>query len=121
VACWPVFLAGTVLAVAGAEVPYVPTPKEAVRGRFLRLAWPHLVLLAAYLVTVWTLTVTRLLHTSEGVLVLSSEATWGMAGFATVAALSSVGAIYAAWEARAQRPDEAWRSIDPERIGGALL
>ena len=121
VACWPVFLAGTVLAVAGAEVRYVPTAKEAVRGRFLRLAWPHLMLLVAYLVTVWTLTVTRLLHTSEGVLVLSSEATWGMAGFATVAALSSVGAIYAAWEARAQRRDEAWRSIDPERIGGALL
>src|SRR5206468_9128622 len=38
--CWPVFFAGTLLAVARADIPYIPTAKEAVRGRFLRLAWP---------------------------------------------------------------------------------
>ena len=42
IACWPVFLAGTLLAIVRADVPYIPTAKEAVRGRFVRLAWPQL-------------------------------------------------------------------------------
>ncbi|MGH7555787.1 MAG: glycosyltransferase family 2 protein, partial [Longimicrobiales bacterium] len=55
VACWPVFMAGTVLALLRADIPYIPTEKRAVRGRFLRLAWPHLVLLFVYAATMaWT-------------------------------------------------------------------
>src|SRR5688572_13545179 len=45
VACWPVYAAGTLLAIVRADIPYIPTAKEAVRGRFLRLAWPQLLLL----------------------------------------------------------------------------
>src|SRR5207249_2156626 len=45
-ACWPVFLVGTVLAVVRREIPYIPTAKEAVRGRFVRVAWPQLAMIA---------------------------------------------------------------------------
>ena len=34
--CWPVFLVGTLGSPCGAEIPYIPTAKEAIRGRFLR-------------------------------------------------------------------------------------
>lgn len=118
VACWPVFLAGTVLALARREIPYVPTAKEAVRGRFLRLAWPHLALLAAYLATVGRVAHTRLLSTPEGDLGLSAEAVWGMVAFATFAAVLSLGGVYAAWEARNPPSGVPWEGIDPEHIGG---
>ncbi|HLL46974.1 MAG TPA: glycosyltransferase family 2 protein, partial [Longimicrobiaceae bacterium] len=97
VACWPVFLAGTVLAVLRAEIPYVPTAKEAVRGRFLRLAWPHLLVCGAYAATLARVVYVRLASTPEGALALSSEAVWGMMGFATLATATSLGALYAAW------------------------
>ena len=119
VACWPVFLAGTVLAVARAEIPYVPTAKEAVRGRFLRLAWPHLLVLGAYLATLARVAFVRLERTPEGALALSSEAVWGMVGFATVAAAATLGALYAAWEARTPPAGSPWDEIDPTRIGEA--
>ena len=47
-ACWPVVLVGTILAIFRADVPYIPTAKEAVRGRFLRLAWPQLLLIIGF-------------------------------------------------------------------------
>ncbi|MEO5509431.1 MAG: glycosyltransferase family 2 protein [Longimicrobiales bacterium] len=116
VACWPIFLAGTVLAIARAEIPYIPTAKEAVRGRFFRLAWPLLVLLVLYTVTVgWTI-YNRLLLESAGTLVLTSQAVWGMIGFATLAAMLSVGGVYAAWQARTPGAGAAWDDIDLELI-----
>jgi cellulose synthase (UDP-forming) len=119
VACWPVFLAGTVLAVARAEIPYIPTAKEAVRGRFLRLAWPHLLLIALYLVTLARTLYMRLLHVSEGSLLLTAEAVWAMAGFATFAAAMASGGVYAAWQARTTPPDTAWDRIDVNAVAEA--
>jgi cellulose synthase (UDP-forming) len=118
VACWPVFLAGTVLALARMEIPYIPTAKEAVRGHFLRLAWPHLLLLAGFLLTLGYVLHTRLLRTPEGALALSSEAVWGMVGFAGIAVLTTVGGLYGAWEARHPSRDLPWDSVDIETMGG---
>jgi cellulose synthase (UDP-forming) len=117
IACWPVFLAGTVLAVLRAEIPYVPTAKEAVRGRFVRLAAPHLLLLTAYCATVGLTLHTRLLRTPEGSLMLTAEAVWGMVAFATVAAALTAGGIYAAWQARTPPEGSAWNEIDVSRLG----
>jgi cellulose synthase (UDP-forming) len=117
VACWPVFLAGTVLAVLRAEIPYVPTAKEAVRGRFLRLAWPHLLVCGAYAATLARVVYVRLASTPEGALALSSEAVWGMMGFASLATATSLGALYAAREARTPPAGAPWDEIDPTRIG----
>jgi cellulose synthase (UDP-forming) len=117
VACWPVFLAGTVLAIARTEIPYIPTAKEARRGRFLRLAWPHLLLAAVYLITLGYTLYTRLLRTPQAMIVLTAEAVWAMVGFATVALVLASGGIVAAWQARSTPSGAAWDDVDVESIG----
>ena len=112
------FLAGTVLAVLHAEIPYIPTAKEAVRGRFLRLAWPQLVLIGLYVVTITRVFVMRTRGTSEGSLELSAEAVWGMIAFATLPVIASFGTLFAAWQARRLPAAAPWETIDVDTIGG---
>jgi cellulose synthase (UDP-forming) len=118
-ACWPIFLAGTVLAIVRAEIPYIPTAKEARRGRFLRLAWPQLALFIVYFATLWRIIAERLYDTLEGSLELSSQAVWGMVGFATLPVVLSGGALYAAWQSRRPAPGNPWDVVDVSRIGGS--
>lgn len=116
VACWPVYLTGTALAVMRSEIPYIPTAKEAQRGRFLQLAWPHLALAACYGITVAWTAYRRLYLTPESALFLTSEAVWGMVAFASMALLLASGGIHAAWEARRPAPGAAWDAVDVEAI-----
>ncbi|HUE77206.1 MAG TPA: glycosyltransferase family 2 protein [Longimicrobiales bacterium] len=116
IACWPVCVAGMLFAVVRAEIPYIPTAKEARRGRFLRLAWPHLLLTAVYLGSVAWVVRHRLLLAPEESLRLTSEAVWGMIGFATWAVLMAGGGIYAAWEATRPPTGFAWDIIEREPI-----
>jgi cellulose synthase (UDP-forming) len=118
-ACWPVFLVGTLLAVARAEVPYIPTAKEPTRSRFVQIAWPQLSLLAVYVITVAHTIYVRLHATPEAALELSSEAVWGMVGFATPPTVATIGAVYAAWQSRRLVEGLPWGDVDVERIGGA--
>lgn len=120
VACWPVFLLGTVLSVLRAEIPYIPTAKQARRGRFLALAWPHLLLLVLFLTTVGSTLYRRLALTPEGSLMLTSEAVWGMVGFASISVLMVSGGIWAAWEARMAPERNAWEDVDVTGIGDGL-
>jgi cellulose synthase (UDP-forming) len=117
-ACWPVFLAGTVLAMVRAEIPYIPTAKEAVRGRFVRLAWPQLALLAVFGVTVARVSYIRMMVTPEAALQLSAEAVWGMLAFALLPGVAATGALYAAWEARRPAAGAPWDEVEIERLGG---
>jgi cellulose synthase (UDP-forming) len=110
IACWPVYLAGTVLAILRYEVRYVPTAKQSVGHRFLALAWPHLAVLAAYAATLVHVARHRLLLPEEA-LVLSAEAVWGMLAFATVPALASAGALYAAWQSRTPLSTTPWEHL----------
>jgi cellulose synthase (UDP-forming) len=118
IACWPVFLAGTALAVMHADIPYIPTAKEAVRGRFLRLAWPQLALISLYVVTIGRVFVIRTRGTTEASLELSAEAVWGMIAFATLPVIAACGALFAAWEARRPPTTAAWDDVDVGVIGG---
>ena len=118
VACWPVYAAGTLLAIARAEIPYIPTAKEAVRGRFIRLAWPQLTLVTVYLVTLARVIVVRAFHTTEGSLALSSEAVWGMMAFATLPLVAAIGGLRAAWDARKPPAGVPWDAVDVDTIGG---
>jgi cellulose synthase (UDP-forming) len=117
-ACWPIFLAGTILAIVRVEIPYTPTAKESVGNRFLRLAWPQLLQLGAYAVTVASVAYRRLRETPEGSLALSSDAVWGMVFFATLPVLLSSGALYAAWRSRSPAPGRPWEQVDLAVIGG---
>jgi cellulose synthase (UDP-forming) len=118
IACWPVFFLGTALAVVRAEIPYIPTSKEAVRGRFLRLAWPQLLLVALYICTVNFVAVDRLLLTAGVSLELSAEAVWGMVAFASLPVLAALGAVYAAAQARRPPAGAPWDDVDVDTIGG---
>ncbi len=117
-ACWPVFLAGTVLAIVRADIPYIPTAKRAVKGRFLQLAWPSLLLIVVYLVTVAHVIDVRMVRTSEASLELTSEAIWGMLAFATLPVLMACPAVYAAWQSRTVVSSSPWDDIDVSGIGG---
>ena len=116
--CWHVFLTGTMLAILRADLPYVPTAKEAVQGKFLRLAWPALMLITAYAVTLGRVIAERLVTTPEAVLELSAQATWGMMAFATVPVVASCGTLYAAWQSRHAPPNRPWDAVDVHSIGG---
>jgi glycosyl transferase family 2 len=117
--CWHVFLTGTVLAVLRADLPYVPTAKQAVRGRFVRLAWPELALMGLYVATVTRVLVTRWAETPEAALELSAQATWGMMAFATVPVAAAFGTLYAAWQSRRLPHGAPWDAVAVARIGGA--
>ena len=116
--CWPIFLAGTLLAVTRSEVPYIPTEKRAVRNRFLRLAWPQLAIIAAFVITLARVVWTRALETSEASLELTTEAVWGMVAFAAIPVIMAIGVLYAAWEARSPAAGSPWDVIDVATLGG---
>ena len=118
VACWPVYAAGTLLAIVRADIPYIPTAKEAVRGRFLRLAWPQLLLVAVYLLTLARVLYVRVVRTSEGSLALTSQAVWGMMLFATLPLIAAMGGLRAAWDARRPPTGAPWDDVDVTMIGG---
>ena len=88
------------------------------RGRFLLLAWPQLLLMAVYGLTLVRVARIRLLATPEGALELSNQAVWGMVGFATLPVLMGLGILYAAWQARRPPSDGPWESVDVRQIGG---
>ena len=117
IACWPVYLRGTVLAIARADVPYVPTAKKAVAGRFLRLAWPQLLLIGVYVATVLRVALARLL-TGDVSLAYRPEAVWGMLAFASLPALAGAGALRAAWQSRRLPADAPWDTVDVTALGG---
>jgi len=120
IASWHVYCAGTLLAVARAELPYIPTAKEAVRGRFLKLAWPQLALITLFLLTAIRVAYTRLMLTPEGALELTAEGVWGMMAFALLPVLSAGGALYAAFESRRTPADAPWDTVDVPAIGGSV-
>jgi cellulose synthase (UDP-forming) len=119
IACWPVFVTGTLLAIVRAEIPYIPTSKEAVGGKFVRLAWPQLLLIVIYTATVWRVIDVRLLHTSEASLELSSEAVWGMIAFATLPLLMASAALYPAWQSRRPAAKPAWEDLYSASVGAS--
>jgi cellulose synthase (UDP-forming) len=115
-ACYPVYLLGFLLALVNVEIPYIPTAKKAVTGYttpFARPLWAQVILFSLTFILVF---ITRRYYTPESVLVLSAEKTWGMIGFASLAAVVASGGLYAAWESRKLKEEDAWDSIDIHKI-----
>jgi cellulose synthase (UDP-forming) len=118
IACWPIYTAGTLLAVLRADVPYLPTAKSAVRRRFVTLAWPHLLLMAVFVATLLMTLHNRLTVIAEGALPLSAEAVWGMLSFALLPVISASGAVYAAAQSTRPSARAAWDVVNSEDLGG---
>jgi hypothetical protein len=77
------------------------------------------VLLGGFAATVARIIYVRLRSTPEASLELSSEAIWGMIGFATLPTLAALGTLYAAWQSRSPVEGAPWDHVEIERIGGA--
>ncbi|MEI6680992.1 MAG: glycosyltransferase [Bacteroidota bacterium] len=114
-ASYPVYLLGFLLALVNVDIPYIPTSKQAVTGftPFARPLWMQVILFGFTFTAVF---VTRRFLTPESELVLTAEKTWGMIGFAALAALVASGGLYAAWESRKLKEEDPWESIDINKI-----
>jgi cellulose synthase (UDP-forming) len=114
--CWPVFLLGFLLAVVNAEIPYIPTAKKAVTGFVTPFARPLVIHAIAFVITVIAVFVYRRYFIPESELILSSERTWAMIAFASVAWIMTMGGLKAAWEAKGLQEAEPWRNVDLNKI-----
>jgi cellulose synthase (UDP-forming) len=110
-ACWPVFLLGFLLSLVNARIPYIPTAKQAVRG-FTPFARPLLVQAGVFVVSLVYVVVQRAAFLPEATLALTSERTWGMIAFASIAFFMTAGGLYAAAESHKLPVDDPWDSID---------
>ena len=100
VGLWHVYLRALIYSLLGLQVPYIPTPKEAARGRFFRLAAiPLCVWIITGMVVAWNL-LQRFTSYSMIRVVFSSEAVWAMILFASINVFYTSGVIIAAWQAR---------------------
>lgn len=94
---WNIYLKALALALTGKTVPYIPTAKERRRGRLWTLARvPGAILAISVITLAWT--VHRQLYVvPESEVLITTEATFGMMGFAIVNAVLMGGRLYAAW------------------------
>ena len=97
IGAWNIYLEGLVLALLGIAVPYIPTAKERRRTRFWTLArLPVSVLTLSLLGIVW-IGYLQLYVMPESEVLITTEVTFGMIGFAVINAVLMSGRLYAAW------------------------
>ena len=110
-ACWPVAWMGFASALMNAQIPYIPTAKQAAKGLspFIR---PMLVQQLVFLLTFIGVVLDRRYVRAEAALALSSGYVWGMMAFAAIAFLVSLGAVYAAWASSGLEPESPWDIVD---------
>jgi cellulose synthase (UDP-forming) len=115
-ACYPVYLLGFLLALVNVEIPYIPTAKKAVTGIISPFTRPLWTQVGLFIITFILVFVKRRYFTPEGNLVLSAEKTWGMVGFAALAAIVAAGGLYAAYQTRNLKEEDPWDSIDVDNL-----
>ena len=97
---WNIYLKGLVLSILRVAVPYIPTPKERRRSSFVRLARLPLAIVAISIVTVAWTAYLQLYVVPESEVLITTEVTLGMVGFALINAVLMSGRLYAAWADR---------------------
>ncbi len=115
-ASWPVYLLGFLLAVVNVDIPYIPTSKKAVTNYVTPFARPLTFHFLLFILTFIYVLIQRRFFIPEGELVLTAEKTWGMIGFAGVAALMSLAGMLAARSARNLKEEDPWEKIDIHEI-----
>lgn len=115
-ACWPVFFYGFLLSLINADIPYIPTAKMADTGKISPFARPLFIQLGIFLISSVYVIYHRRYLMAESELGMTSEVTWGMMTFATIALVMFLGGIYAAWEARNLKSVEPWQQVNLNEI-----
>lgn len=115
-ACWPVFFLGFVLSLINAEIPYIPTAKQAVIGKISPFAYPLLIQLFLFILIISYVILERRFVIPETILVMTAEKTWGMIAFATISFLLSIGGLYAVLDSQFLKPEDPWDKVDISQI-----
>ena len=115
-ACWPVFFLGFVLSLVDAEIPYIPTAKQAVIGKISPFARPLLIHILLFVVTVVYTIYQRRFIVAETTLVKTAEQTWGMIAFAVISVLLALGGMYAVYDSKRLRAEDPWEKIDVDKL-----
>jgi cellulose synthase (UDP-forming) len=113
---WPIFLLGFLLSLVDADVPYIPTAKQAVIGKITPFFKPLLIQIILFLITIIAVLYQRRFNVPEGTLVLTSEKVWGMIAFSSIAVILAFGGIYAVIESRNLKEEDPWQSVDINKI-----
>jgi cellulose synthase (UDP-forming) len=114
-ACFPVFLLGFLLSLIDRKIPYIPTSKQSVKG-FTPFARPLVAHIVLFITTILYVIYRRSFLTPESALELTSEQTWGMVAFSTIAFIMSCGGMVAVWESQNLPEEDPWESVDLEHI-----
>ncbi len=115
-ACWPVFFLGFILSIINADIPYIPTAKQAVIGKVTPFAYPLVFQVTFFPLIVLYVIYERRYILPETTLVMTAEKTWGMIGFATVSFLLALGGIYAVVDSQLLKPEDPWDHIDIDQM-----
>jgi cellulose synthase (UDP-forming) len=115
-ACWPVFFLGFVLSVVDGEIPYIPTAKQAVIGKISPFARPLVIYILIFVLTIAYVIYERRYIVPEATLVLTSERTYAMIGFASISFLLAIGGMYAAIESRRMKAEDPWASVNIDDV-----
>lgn len=115
-ACWPVFFLGFVLSLINADIPYIPTAKQAVIGKITPFARPLIIQIALFIITLSYVMYQRRYVIPETVLVMTSQLTWGMLAFSIVSVLLAIGGMFAVFESSRLKAEDPWDRVNIQLI-----
>jgi len=113
---WPVFLLGFLLSLVDADVPYIPTAKQAVIGKITPFSKPIIIQIILFLITLAVVIYSRRFIVPEATLVMTSERVWGMIAFSSISVILAFGGIYAVIESRNLKEEDPWEKVKINQI-----
>ena len=115
-ACWPVFFLGFILSIINADIPYIPTAKQAVIGKITPFAYPLIFQIIFFPIILSYVIFERRYILPETILVMTAEKTWGMIAFASISFLLAFGGIYAIVNSQFLKPEDPWEGVDIDQM-----
>lgn len=115
-ACWPVFFLGFILSIINADIPYIPTAKQAVIGKVTPFAYPLIFQIIVFPLIVLYVIYERRYIIPETILVMTAEKTWGMIGFAIISFFLALGGMYAVVDSQLLKPEDPWDLVDIDQL-----
>jgi cellulose synthase (UDP-forming) len=109
--CWPVFTYAFYLSIINKQVPYIPTAKVAVKGFMSPFVAPLIIYCILFIFLLTGVYIERRYYIPESELILTTEKTWGMMGFALLAFVQFLGGIVAAYKSLFLKAENAWDKI----------
>ncbi len=107
----PVFFYAFLLTLANKKIPYIATPKTAVKRFMNPFVIPLLAYVGLFILTVIGVYINRRFFVPESELSFTRQQTWGMLGFSLIVFIQSLGGLWAAYSAVRLKSEDAWSRI----------